>query len=384
MYCLDALPLTKKQESQLDDLQLQYTRWCLGLGKGSFRVQTLAETGQHPISMDIAKARTKYYLLLLSRPVEHITTAALHHLMETDKRPGSWYCSVRRDMALFDCEGWHTAVQRDISLKSGRGDKAAVARSIGKACWQRWQRVGKGDLPHLPHWLLDRPNFTLAPFVHTRVQRIHMYDHRSDRMFMCVCENNFSVRAPYLSVYMSKCVLRAFCQFRLGMAPLNAHDGRKKHMLVLARVCEFCSRVCGQQVVEDTYHVCMECPLYDSLRVNVFKQLDRFHFDFSNVHDLMGMYVCMLCVSDRLHVRAVGRFLADCLAVRDVFLGKSRSAWCTPNRLHALQQCVDSAPTSCKLSHDLLQHFADACDVSVCFSVSQHMHMLQRAFVQFV
>ena len=31
MYCLDALPLTKKQEKQLDDLQLQYIRWCLGL-----------------------------------------------------------------------------------------------------------------------------------------------------------------------------------------------------------------------------------------------------------------------------------------------------------------------------------------------------------------
>jgi len=385
MYCLDALPLTKKQEKQLDDLQLQYIRWCLGLAKGSVRVQALAETGQKPISMDIAKARVKYYLLLRSRPMEHITTAALHQMMETDKRPGSWYCSVRRDMAVFEFEGWHTAVQRDISLKSGKTDKAVVARSIGRACGQRWQRIGKGDLPHLPDWLLlDRPNFTLAPFMQTRVQQIHMYDHRSNRMFMCVCENKFSVRAPYLNVSMSKCVLRAFCQFRLGIAPLNAHDCRKKQMLVLARVCEFCLRVCGQQVVEDTYHVCVECPLYDVLRVRVFKQLNRHHFDFSNVHDLMCMYVCMLCVSDRLHVRAVGRFLADCLAVRDVFLGKPRTVWCTTSRLHEVQQCVDLAPTSCKFSHELLQQLAGACDVSVCASVSQHLNILQRACVQFM
>ena len=78
---------------------MQYIRWCLGLAKGSVRVQALAETGQKPISMDIAKARVKYYLLLRSRPMEHITTAALHQMMETGKRPGSWYCSVRRDMA---------------------------------------------------------------------------------------------------------------------------------------------------------------------------------------------------------------------------------------------------------------------------------------------
>ena len=77
-------------------------------------------------------------------------------------------------------------MQRDISLKSGKTDKAVVARSIGRACGQRWQRIGKGDLPHLPDWLLDRPNFTLAPFMQTRVQQIHMYDHRSNRMFMCV------------------------------------------------------------------------------------------------------------------------------------------------------------------------------------------------------
>ena len=131
-------------------------------------------------------------------------------------------------------------------------------------------------------------------------------------------------------------------------------------MLVLARVCEFCLRVCGQQVVEDTYHVCVECPLYDVLRVRVFKQLNRHHFDFSNVHDLMCMYVCMLCVSDRLHV------------------------WCTTSRLHEVQQCVDLAPTSCKFSHELLQQLAGACDVSVCASVSQHLNVLQRACVQFM
>jgi len=201
---------------------------------------------------------------------------------------------------------------------------------------------------------------------------------------MCVCENNFSVRAPYLNVYLSKCVLRAFCQFRLGIAPLNAHDGRKKHMLVLARVCEFCLRVCGQQVVEDTYHVCMECPLYDSLRVRVFNLLHRYQFDFSNVRDFMCMYVCMLCVSDRLHVRAVGRFLADCLAVRDVFMGKSGTAWCTTSRLHVARQCVDSAPTSSNVSHNLLQQLAPLCNASVCASVSQHLLHLQRACVRYI
>eukprot|EP00386_Alphamonas_edax_P000759 GDKI01002360.1.p1 GENE.GDKI01002360.1~~GDKI01002360.1.p1 ORF type:complete len:130 (+),score=16.62 GDKI01002360.1:43-432(+) len=127
----------------------------------------------------------------------------------------------------------------------------------------------------------------------------------------------------------------------------------------------------------------MECPLYDNLRVRVLQQLQKHRFDFSCVANLMCMYVRMLCVSDRQHVRVVGRFLADCLAVRDIFLNVSSSVWCKPARLHDLQMCVQSAPTSSQQSLQFLHRLsACVCDVSSCGTVYDHLQEIWLAHLR--
>jgi hypothetical protein len=87
LYCTEALPLSAAQLKQLDDLQLQYLRWCMGrLPSTSPRIDTLAEAGQLPISHLAVRARINYYLLVKSRTQRHITTPALTDAMTAPQK----------------------------------------------------------------------------------------------------------------------------------------------------------------------------------------------------------------------------------------------------------------------------------------------------------
>ena len=133
--------------------------------------------------------------------------------------------------------------------------------------------------------------------------------------------------------------------------------------------------------MEDTYHVCVECPLYDQMRARMYRLLRAHGFDFSKIRDLECMYRCMLCVSDAKHVRAVGRFLADCLAARDIFLNKPSSVWFSKARMDALKSCVQSAPVTLQLSCDVLRDVCQ-CDVSLCQPLSHHLNKIWLAYTR--
>ena len=92
LYCAEALPYTTTTMDELDKLQLHYIRWSLGrLNSSSSRDDTLAEVGQRSVSYELRRARISYYLLVKSRPLGHITTAALHDTMRTKQTLESWW-----------------------------------------------------------------------------------------------------------------------------------------------------------------------------------------------------------------------------------------------------------------------------------------------------
>jgi hypothetical protein len=97
LYCTEALPLTEKQVTELDKLQLQYIRWAMGrLPKTSSRVDTLAETGQQPIGHAVTRARLNYYMLVKSRPDTHISTAALTDARASTHKQDNWWHLVQK------------------------------------------------------------------------------------------------------------------------------------------------------------------------------------------------------------------------------------------------------------------------------------------------
>ena len=128
--------------------------------------------------------------------------------------------------------------------------------------------------------------------------------------------------------------------------------------------------------IEDAYHVCMECPLYDVLREREFTALYQCGFEFGSecdvlVRDLFSVYVSMLYASKRPHVWAIGRFLSDCLAVRAMYAGQDPAGWCTKQRVDSLRAHVlyhptpQSMPLHMQRAHEVLRECAE-CDVTLC------------------
>ena len=239
-----------------------------------------------------------------------------------------------------------------------------------------WQQKCEGVPAHLPDWLtgVTGPPDALQQFSDVCVGSMHVYDHRGNRFYRSVYVNNFGVCAPFVSVYMSVCTLRALCLFRLGMAPLRMYTGRQTvpSTPVLARTCEFCERKCGRRVLEDEYHVCVECPLYDNLRVNLFFKLMSRGLSFFRMRNLMCVCVSVLCVRDPSMVRAVGQYLADCLATRDVFLSVRPSKWCKPSRVKALEACVQTAPVVSQHTLKFLRQVS-MCDTTPALPFSRYL-----------
>ena len=126
---------------------------------------------------------------------------------------------------------------------------------------------------------------------------------------------------------------KAYCLFRLGIAPLHAHIGRwtkPSPTHVLARTCQFCVAVYERQVVEDEYHVCMECPLYDVLRYALLSRLDSPgpNSVIRQCSTLTDLFRCLLNLTRKSQIWLVCRFLLDVLTVRCVYLEREPGWWC--------------------------------------------------------
>ena len=249
--------------------------------------------------------------------------------------------------------------------------KTAVDRATRAACWAAWRKQLHGETPHPPDWLLTAPD-GLTDFNDTCVLPLHLLDHRGSRWYKSLFSADCQVSAPYTKVHMPPRLLRAFCLFRLGTIQLNVQTGRWGGSHVLSRTCDFCQKVCQRRVVEDPYHVCVECPLYECMRMCTYKKLLDRGFDFSSVRGLLHLCVSMLCVKEPSHVRTIGRFLADCMAARDVYTRADSSTWLSNARQQYIADCVRKAPRTCDGSFDFLRG-ASACDTSRCAPLSEHL-----------
>ena len=103
-YACEALPFTKTKIDALNKIIIRYCRWALNVPKNSNRLHTLRECGLRPFEYVYRAAKANYYLLLQSRPLNHLTTYALLHIMN-NKRSAlykKWLCPVIEDLRKWD------------------------------------------------------------------------------------------------------------------------------------------------------------------------------------------------------------------------------------------------------------------------------------------
>ena len=371
LYCTEALPLKKAHLAQLDQLQLQYIRWCLGkLPQSSPRVDTLAEAGHLPISYLAVRARISYYLLVKSRSNTHITTAALADAVVAPQKQDNWFELVQSNMQEWDVID--TDISQRLTDKPTKDIKQTIGSKTKVACINHWLQTLKGEQPQRPDWWRT----TLTQYSQTHVLPLHLTDHRSNRWYKSQFCPTYRVPAPYIAamIHLNTTHLRALCTFRMGIAQLHVHTGAWKTPAIplLDRICNYCQTVCRLKAVEDPYHVCMECPLYDRARVELYTKLQSLGFDFTSMTTLQDMHTALMQVGQADTVRSVGRFLADCMTIRDTYHGNvATSQWINKLNKTYARTCVDSKPTTCDQSFAILRQHG--CDVATCKPLAAYL-----------
>jgi hypothetical protein len=83
------------------------------------------------------------------------------------------------------------------------------------------------------------------------------------------------------------------------------------------------------------------------------------------------------------HIRAIGSFLADCLAARDIYNGSHKSNWQTTARRQYLVDYTHTPPSDSTQSSRLLRALR-GCDIhSPCIPVSAQLRILDRVARQY-
>ena len=107
------------------------------------------------------------------------------------------------------------------------------------------------------------------------------------------------------------------------------------------RLCSFCLRSANRRFIEDEYHVCFDCPLYENLRCELLLKLVASKFCFpqhwawinNNCPPAPELLAALLSVKAPAHIRLVANFLFNCVALRSIYLAncglssKATSFW---------------------------------------------------------
>ena len=137
---------------------------------------------------------------------------------------------------------------------------------------------------------------------------------------------------PYGNIYLFHHLQKTIALFRLSAAPINRNIIFTKFGTCIAnRFCDFCDTYFSNRCVEDEYHVCFECPLYDDIRADFYINLLHSEFDFlKKCTEPLFLLSSILSVSKPKHVRILGDFLYKCLALRSLFnQDESDTFWTT-------------------------------------------------------
>ena len=81
---------------------------------------------------------------------------------------------------------------------------------------------------------------------------------------------------PYVKIIIQRKYRSAYARFRCGVAPIKLETGRygQNRLPVDQRLCESCG------VVEDEYHVLMDCEMYRDIRHDLFNEITTVELDF--------------------------------------------------------------------------------------------------------
>ena len=118
----------------------------------------------------------------------------------------------------------------------------------------------------------------------------------------------------------------------------------------------------------------MECPLYERARVELYTKLQSTDFDFSSATTLSDLHIALMNVCSPNTVRSVGRYLADCMAIRDTYNKQvDKSHWITKGNQTFARRCANEKLTACDNASNILKTLGCDVTLTLCKTVAAHL-----------
>jgi len=301
----------KTGHAGLDKLHTTYCRWKLGVNKRSNVAQTLRECRINPTQTEINRAQASYLLTTLTRDDKHLTTAALEHIWTapTSRMYKQWLTPTLANIhrwkhpSLADPEivrpnnetfrtnfpDYKTARRLNTWVKRQcredlehnlRGHDQPRGPSTGppsvntnptlcRNALRAYNQPTGGNASNLLGHKHNVQTNNTSILQTTLLAQLHIK--REDQQTKPI-RPSITPGLPYASTPLPKTNLQLIERHRLRTTNHNAYKFLRRDESTDSLACPFCS-IHGNTILEDVYHVCLECPLYTIPRQTLLDKL---------------------------------------------------------------------------------------------------------------
>jgi hypothetical protein len=237
--------------SCINAVQNRACRYFLGVGKYTPNAAVSGEMGWLPLHIRQWKTVVGYWSRMTHMNVSRLNRSVFawaNRVCGTSCK--NWHYRVKTQMNRFD-------IDIDLDDIDVPLNKKSTQRELEESMFASHCIVWKG--------LVERDSTTRGSGNKLRTYKLFKRNYEAEQYVKCV---------------MSKQQRSALAKFRCGVAPLRLETGRYEHLPVHERLCFNCN-----DCVEDELHVLIVCPLYDSIRGNLFNVANEVNADFSALTD---------------------------------------------------------------------------------------------------
>lgn len=272
----DPFPFEKIFENNISDKSnIKFCKYILGVHKKSSNIAVLSELGRFPLYFNIIT-----YMILYLHRLYHCESTLLQDALQLAKKlhndnKHSWYSSVIFLLKKLDIS------EEFCKTKSVTVLKTAILKNLKSK--------------FLLHWQTQRS--------------ISLEKGKLDTYFKF---KNIFEKETYLSCKTFQ-FRQVICKLRISAHNLKIESARYSHNRTerAQRICDYCNL----QQTENEIHFITECPLYLTLREDLYKTVDCYCKNFKDLNNF-DKFLWLMITEDHELLEKFGNYIYNCFKLR--------------------------------------------------------------------
>ena len=228
-----------KKYDVIENVQLQFCKFLLGVNSNTTNSAVLGECGRNPLFVKYSCRCIKYWCKILIMEDNRLPRATYLMLKQLDENGKTTWVSYVKNL-LFKFGFGFVFLSQEI----GNIDLFMVnfKERISDCCFQEWSSSINNSSKLSTYCSFKS---LLEP----------------EKYLSCIQISKFKI---------------ALTKFRCSDHKLEIENGRKENINIMERVCKYCTAL-GYSCVENEYHFICKCPLYEDLRSKYLYHVNSFN-----------------------------------------------------------------------------------------------------------